>query len=68
MDDQKNHRKKTCHLTMAHMGFHSNNNIMGLVVWNIWIVFPFSWEEYSQLTNAYFSEGLAAPVQFGTVN
>ena len=50
------------------MGFHSNNNIMGLVVWNIWIVFPFGWEEYSQLTNAYFSEGLAAPVQFGTVN
>jgi len=28
-----------------------------LVVWNMNFIFPFSWEESSQLTNSYFSEG-----------
>ena len=35
---------------------HCFTNIW-LVVWNIWIIFRFSWEESSQLTNSYFSEG-----------
>ena len=32
-----------------------------LVIWNVWIIFPFSWEESSQLTFIFFRWGFQPP-------